>query len=283
MSSASQDNRAPATVSLMHAASEGDVQKMKALLAGAVDVNATNQGGQTALMLAALMGHSEIVTLLLAAGADPGSRDRLGLTALDWSQRRGFPEVTQLLAGVSPPIIQPKPKSTSDSTDEKTTTDSRTTIAREFDPKDLGAASNAAPKTFQTKQRAEAKAEAAEPPAQAAMPEPEVGGTASEIPHVSNVPIAGPPASGTAAVGTEAPIEAPILVISTEPQPQPTARAGHPRQNRLKHKHHLKVHTSVKSRWNLPTCIRNCICSNEEPILEIETGTAISAGSSTPS
>ena len=222
MSSASQDNRASATLSLMHAASEGDVQTMKALLAGAVDVNATNQGGQTALMLAALMGHSEIVTLLLAAGADPSSRDRLGLTALDWSQRRGFPDVTQLLAGVSPPIIRPTSKSTS-SAEEKSKTESTTAITRESDPKNLEPATKPSHKTFQTPQSEEIHAEAvAEPsaPAPAKSDAPEIV-TSSEIPHVSEVAIPASLASGIEPVETEAPREAPILDI--EPLPQPTA------------------------------------------------------------
>ena len=225
MSSASQDNRASATASLMHAASEGDVQAMKALLAKGVDVNATNQGRQTALMLAALMGHPEIVTLLLAAGADASSRDRLGLTALEWSQRRGFPEVTKLLAGISAPIIQSTPKSTT-STDEKSKTESRTAIARDSHPKDLERASKSADKTFQTKQTVEAEAKIlAERPAPAAAKSdvPETV-TSSESPHVNEVAIAPPPASETAPDETEAP----ILEISPEPQPQQTAKAPDP-------------------------------------------------------
>jgi ankyrin repeat protein len=61
MSRASEDNRDSASLSLMRAASDGDVQAVRSLLAAGADVNATNQGGQTALMLAALMGNGELV------------------------------------------------------------------------------------------------------------------------------------------------------------------------------------------------------------------------------
>ena len=220
MSSASQDNRVSATVSLMHAASEGDVQTMKALLAGGVDVNAANQGGQTALMLAALMGHSEIVTLLLAAGADPDSRDRLGLTALDWSQRRGFPEVTRLLGGVSPATTRPSPKSTSAATEEQSKTEARTDIARESYPQEARSASRAANKAFQTQQSIDAKTEAVvEPRASATKPDVVEVVPSSASPHVTEVAIATTPALEFAPVESEAP----ILELDPEPQPHPKA------------------------------------------------------------
>ncbi|MGI8732299.1 MAG: TonB family protein [Pyrinomonadaceae bacterium] len=115
MSRTSEDNQASPSPLLTRAASDGDVQAVNSQLAAGADVNATNQGGQTALMLAALMGNLELVACLLEAGANPQLQDRLGLTALEWSTRRGFSEVSQLLTKVSPPLHGPKPRTASPS------------------------------------------------------------------------------------------------------------------------------------------------------------------------
>lgn len=270
MSSASQDNRVSASVSLMHAASEGDVQTMKALLSGGVDVNAANQGGQTALMLAALMGHSEIVTLLLAAGADPDSRDRLGLTALDWSQRRGFPEVAKLLAGVSPPITRPTPKSTSASIEEQSRAEAPTAIARESHLQEFGSASEAVHKTFQTQQSTGAKAEAvAEPPAPATEPDVADVVTSPASPHVSEVAIAAPLASETAPVESEAP----ILELEPEPQPRPRAEVldATPKPSEIPTPSERPREAEVAAESAAPVT-ETASVETERPILEISPG-----------
>lgn len=60
---------------------------IKILLATGVDVNASNNIGQTALHLA---GNAEVAQLLLAAGADRTTRDANGMTPADmanWSHR----------------------------------------------------------------------------------------------------------------------------------------------------------------------------------------------------
>jgi TonB family protein len=88
---------------LFRAASQGDVDSIKALLAEGVDINASSDRGQTALILAAFGGHSDVVSLLLAAGADPKTKDSLGLTAQDWAGRRGFPDVAEILSGIRRP------------------------------------------------------------------------------------------------------------------------------------------------------------------------------------
>jgi TonB family protein len=95
---------------LFRAASQGDVESIKALLAEGVDINARSDRGQTALILAAFGGHSDVVSLLLAAGADPKTKDSLGLTAQDWAGRRGFPDVGEILSGIRRPVrakVQP--------------------------------------------------------------------------------------------------------------------------------------------------------------------------------
>ncbi len=109
--------------SLVEAASAGDLSAVRSLLDSGADVNGPNQGGQTPLILAAVMGHTEVVAHLIEAGANPHLRDHLGLTAYEWSTRRGFSEISQILAKLSPPILQPKPP-------KKLTTDESTAPAK---------------------------------------------------------------------------------------------------------------------------------------------------------
>src|SRR5713101_7701991 len=57
------------------AARKGDVEKVNALLAKGVDVNAKTRYGATALWFAAYKGHLEVVKVLLQHKADINSRD----------------------------------------------------------------------------------------------------------------------------------------------------------------------------------------------------------------
>lgn len=60
----------------------GDVQKVQMAIEEGVDLNVTDEEGNTALMLAAGPGHDEVVELLLSSGADIEARNRAGETAL---------------------------------------------------------------------------------------------------------------------------------------------------------------------------------------------------------
>lgn len=82
---------------LMHAAFEGDLDRVLALLTEGSDPNARDAGGDTALMFAAMRGHFLIVKMLLAHGADPLARARNGWTALRFAQTRWHREVASLL------------------------------------------------------------------------------------------------------------------------------------------------------------------------------------------
>jgi TonB family protein len=108
---------------LFRAASQGDADSVKVLLAEGVDVNASSDRGQTPLILAAFGGHNDVVSLLLAAGADPKTKDSLGLTARDWAGRRGFADVVELLSGTARPKRPSRAKVEAESQPERVVTD----------------------------------------------------------------------------------------------------------------------------------------------------------------
>ena len=82
---------------LMHAAFDGDLDRVLALLSEGSDPNARDAGGDTALMFAAMRGHFMIVKTLLAHGADPLERARNGWAALRFAESRYHHEVAALL------------------------------------------------------------------------------------------------------------------------------------------------------------------------------------------
>ncbi|MCA1594095.1 MAG: ankyrin repeat domain-containing protein [Acidobacteria bacterium] len=82
---------------LRNAASKGDAAKVRELLAGASDVNATDKFGNTALIYAALNGHAEVVRVLLDSGAGTGARNQIGKTARDVAAKNGHAAVVELL------------------------------------------------------------------------------------------------------------------------------------------------------------------------------------------
>jgi hypothetical protein len=98
----------PDETALMRAAAQEDFKAVQRLLATAIrtDVNALDQGGQTALILACQnpKASPDVVKALLAAGADLNLRSRNGYTALTWALARNNGEVTRLLrrAGARP-------------------------------------------------------------------------------------------------------------------------------------------------------------------------------------
>ncbi len=82
---------------LMHAAYEGDVGRVAALLQDGADPNIQDESGDTALMFASLAGHFAVVKLLLGHGADVRARARNGWGALDAAKSKGHAEVITLL------------------------------------------------------------------------------------------------------------------------------------------------------------------------------------------
>jgi hypothetical protein len=93
---------------LMRAALQGDLKSVQQLLSAetSANVNALDQGGQSALILACASqkSNSKIVQALIAAGANVNLRSRNGYTALTWAQTRHHADVIQVLrrAGARP-------------------------------------------------------------------------------------------------------------------------------------------------------------------------------------
>jgi hypothetical protein len=98
----------PDETALMKAAAQEDLKTVQQLLSGAAhgDVNALDQGGQTALILACQnpKANPDVVKSLLSAGADVNLRSRNGYAALTWARARNNSEVMRLLsrAGARP-------------------------------------------------------------------------------------------------------------------------------------------------------------------------------------
>lgn len=98
---------------LMQAAAEGDVARVRSLLAAGADANARDEEGATALMRAAHAGHLDAVRALVDAGADVDATDDRGWGALakavyNADLDRGFANVVEFLiergANVEAPI-----------------------------------------------------------------------------------------------------------------------------------------------------------------------------------
>ena len=86
-------------VELAAAAAEGNLAKIKQLLAAGANKNAQDPFvGLTPLICAAAGGHKAVVEALLAAGADKRARTKTGDTALDAARSKGHTAVVDLLA-----------------------------------------------------------------------------------------------------------------------------------------------------------------------------------------
>ena len=75
--------------SLIAASGNGDLSRVKALLAAKVDVNAKADNGATALIAASQNGYEEVVQVLLQAKADVNAKTSNGTTALMQASQKG--------------------------------------------------------------------------------------------------------------------------------------------------------------------------------------------------
>ena len=80
---------------LIAAASEGQVETVRDLIAAGADVNFRNDYRVFSLILAATQGHTEIVQVLIAAGADVNARDSYGYSSLILAANQGHTEIVR--------------------------------------------------------------------------------------------------------------------------------------------------------------------------------------------
>ena len=97
-SAAKRAVRTPETEALLRAASAGNDDTVRSLLASPnVDVNGVDDQGNTALMQAARFGHDEVVRELLIAKADVKIRNNEGKTALTLAAEAGHDQTVAVL------------------------------------------------------------------------------------------------------------------------------------------------------------------------------------------
>jgi ankyrin repeat protein len=95
---AKRATRSPETDALLRAASMGNADTVRTLLASpSVDVNGIDDHGNTALIQAARFGHYEVVTALLIAKANVKTKNDEGKTALMLAAEGGHDETVRAL------------------------------------------------------------------------------------------------------------------------------------------------------------------------------------------
>jgi glutaminase len=95
--------RIEGVVALTWAASQGDLNEVRALMASGVEPGTADYDGRTALHLAAAEGQLDVVRYLLAAGTDPQPVDRWGGTPLTDAEGNGHLEVVELIRQAAQP------------------------------------------------------------------------------------------------------------------------------------------------------------------------------------
>lgn len=90
-------------VALTWAASQGDLNEVRALVASGVEPRNADYDGRTALHLAAAEGQLEVVRYLLAGGADPLPVDRWGGTPLSDAEASGHALVAEVIRKAAGP------------------------------------------------------------------------------------------------------------------------------------------------------------------------------------
>ena len=95
---AKRASRTPETDALLRAASAGNADTVRSLLASPnVDVNGIDEHGNTSLIQAARFGHDEVVTVLLMAKAEVSTKNDEGKTALMLAAEGGHDETVRML------------------------------------------------------------------------------------------------------------------------------------------------------------------------------------------
>ena len=99
------------TMRLLYAASQGDLDELRAALATGCKPNAADYDGRTALHLAAAEGHLAAVRFLLGSGARPDATDRWGGTPLTDARRAKHTAVADLYGPTTPVTSPPRASS----------------------------------------------------------------------------------------------------------------------------------------------------------------------------
>ena len=95
---AKKATRSPETDALLRAATAGDADTVRALLASPnVDVNGVDEHGNTPLIQAAKFGHDDVVAALLIAKANVNVKNDDGKTALMLAAEGGHDETVRVL------------------------------------------------------------------------------------------------------------------------------------------------------------------------------------------
>ena len=79
------------------AAKEGDLAKVKSLIAEGSDVNVRDENGFTPLHFAAYRGYKDVAELLILKGANVNAVDKWGGTPLHSADQAGHKEIVELL------------------------------------------------------------------------------------------------------------------------------------------------------------------------------------------
>ena len=75
----------PPDISLLNAATDGNIEAIKQHLANGADVNTKDRYGRTALLYAAYRENKEAIELLIAEGANVNAKNKKGRTPLNWA------------------------------------------------------------------------------------------------------------------------------------------------------------------------------------------------------
>lgn len=92
------------TIQLCDATRDGNIEKMKSLIAEGADVNAKSQRGNTPLHIATIGNRKNVVELLIANGTDASLENELGQNPMDIAILESHPEIAKLLTAESKPV-----------------------------------------------------------------------------------------------------------------------------------------------------------------------------------
>ena len=91
------ENKIDGVISLIYAASLGDIDEIKKLEARGIDLNSADYDGRTALHLAASEGHKEVVEYLINRNTTANLKDRWGGSPIEDAKRSNHRNIVKIL------------------------------------------------------------------------------------------------------------------------------------------------------------------------------------------